>query len=203
MLNLIKKTYARFLSFKTNCAKRLPHCPDVNIASGAIIEGPPERIILGPGTIIEDGAILSTVHGGNIRLGEGCIVCRGAMLMTYGGDITSGDFCGVNPYSIIYGHGGVKIGNYVRFAAHCVVIPANHTFEMIGTPIYKQPLNTKGIIIDSDVWVGANVCLLDGVKVGEGAVIGAGSVVSKDIAPYTVNVGNPARQIKNRKGSFS
>ena len=169
------------------------------MADEAIIEGDPAQISLGPGTVIEPGAVLSTRYGGSIKLGQECVLRRGATIMTYGGDITLGNHSGINPYSILYGHGGLKIGDYVRFAAHCVVIPANHGFESLDIPIWQQPLSKKGIEIGNDVWIGANVCILDGVKIGNGAVIGASSVVSKDIDPYTINVGNPIQCIKSRK----
>jgi acetyltransferase-like isoleucine patch superfamily enzyme len=121
------------------------------------------------------------------------------MIMTYGGDIEIGRNCTVGPYAILYGHGGLRIGNYVMLAAHSVVIPADHTFEFLDTVIVNQPLVKKGITIEDDVWVGAGVKILDGVKVGCGAVIGAGSVVTRELIPFSVNVGVPSRIIKMRR----
>lgn len=177
----------------------LSHHTNVGWEKGVIVEGDTSLISLGEGTVIEPGAVLSTKHGGSISLGRECVVSRGAMIMTYGGDITIGDNSGVGPYTILYGHGGLKIGNYVRFAAHSVVIPANHRFDALDQPIYKQPLSKKGIIIGNDVWVGANVCVLDGVRIGDGVVIGAGSVVTKDITPFNIVSGNSAHTVKSRK----
>lgn len=121
------------------------------------------------------------------------------MLLTYGGSITLGDECSVNPYSILYGHGGLSIGNFVRIAAHSVFIPANHSFDQVDIPIHCQPLVMKGIHIGSDVWVGTGVRVLDGVTIGDGSVIAAGSVVIGSIEPYTVNGGVPSRILKHRK----
>jgi len=165
---------------------------------GAIIEGDPKRITIGAGTIIMAGAILSVKYGGSIVLGEKCIIWRGAMLDTWGGNIVLGDNCGVNPYTILYGHGGLTIGNDVMIAAHSVVIPANHGM-CAGASMREQAMTKKGIIIGDDVWIGANVTVLDGVRIGDGAVIGAGSVVTRDVMPYSVNVGSPAKMIRMRK----
>lgn len=107
----------------------LDHHAKVGGEKGVIIEGDTSLISLGEGTIIEPGTVLSTKHGGSISLGRECVVSRGAMIMTYGGDIIIGDNSGVGPYAILYGHGGLKAGNYVWFAAHSVVIPANHRFD--------------------------------------------------------------------------
>ena len=169
------------------------------VSPEAIIEGGPENIMLGADTVVESGAVLSTTYGGKIRLGHGCVVRRGAMIMTYGGNIVLGDCCTVGPYSILYGHGGLKAGNYVLFAAHSIVITANHTFESLDCPIYEQPLSKQGVEIGNDVWIGASARVLDGVHIGDGAVVGAGAVVTKDLVPFSVNVGVPARLAKMRR----
>ena len=95
---------------------------NVTIEKGALISGDLTNIFIAQGTKIESGAKLSTKYGGIIRIGKNCQILSGAMIMTYGGNITIGDFCGINPYTILYGHGNLNIGNYVRFAAHSLVI---------------------------------------------------------------------------------
>jgi len=99
---------------------------------------------------------------------------------------------------MIYGNGGLKIGNNVRIATHTIIIPADHSFEDLSIPIMLQAEKRKGIIIDDDVWIGASVKILDGVKIGRGCVIGAGSVVNHSIPDYSVAVGVPAKVIKSR-----
>ena len=120
------------------------------------------------------------------------------MLMTYGGDIQIGDNCSVNPYSIIYGHGGVRIGNGVRIAAHSVIVPANHNEGSPDRPLYRAGVSTKGIDIEDNVWLGAGSCVLDGVRLGANAIIAAGSVVTKSVPDNTTVAGVPAREIKRR-----
>jgi len=172
--------------------------PNVTISKGAVIEGSKGTITIGAGTELESGSVLSTKYGGSITIGENCYIRRGAIIMSYGGNILLGNYCGVNNYTILYGHGGLLVGDYVQFAAHCVVIPANHGICSLDIPIWKQPLTKKGISIENDVWIGAHSSILDGVHIGRGAVIGSGSVVTKNIASFSVNVGNPATQIRSR-----
>lgn len=156
-------------------------------------------ISIGFGTIIESKAIVRKQYGGEIIIGDNCYVSSGAQLLTHGGNIVIGNNCTVNPYTVIYGQGGVTIGNNVRIAAHCVIVPSNHIFSDTTVPIYLQGLSKKGIEIKDDVWLGVGVKVLDGVTIGEGCVVGANSVVTKSTEPYGVYVGIPAKKIKSRK----
>lgn len=142
---------------------------------------------------------MSTEYGGSISIGKKCLVRKNAIIATYGGNIEIGDNCIINYFDVLYGHGNLKIGNYVMFAAHCVVVPASHGFSDITTPIALQSLTKKGIAINDDVWVGAGVKILDGINIGKGSVIGAGSVVTKSLPEYSVAYGVPAKVVSNRK----
>ena len=134
-----------------------------------------------------------------IRIGSNTDILRGTMLLTHGGWISIGNNCSVNPYSILYGYGGLTIGNGVRIAAHTIIIPQQHTFEICDIPIYEQSVSGIGIKIGDDVWIGANCTVLDGVTIGKGSIIGAGSVVTRDVPEYSVAVGVPARVIRKRQ----
>lgn len=120
------------------------------------------------------------------------------MIITHGGDIRMGDSCSLNPFSIVYGHGGVRIGNGVRIAAHSVIIPANHHVDTGESPFVSSGLIAIGINIDEDVWIGSGCRILDGVSIGAGAVIGAGSVVTRSVETRTIVAGVPARFIRQR-----
>lgn len=141
---------------------------------------------------------LSGKEGGYVKIGNHCSIKRGSILITENGNITIGDNCTINPYCILYGNGGLSIGNNVRIATHTVIVPANHNFHNIDIPICKQGLTTKGIKIDNDVWIGAHCSILDGVHIAEGCIIGAGSVLTKSTEPYGIYVGNPARFLRKR-----
>jgi acetyltransferase-like isoleucine patch superfamily enzyme len=117
-----------------------------------------------------------------------------------GGNIAFGEYCTVNPFCVIYGFsGGLEIGDAVRIAAHTIIVPGNHIYENPEKQIRLQGTESKGIKIDNDVWLGTGVRVLDGVTIGAGAVIAAGSVVTKDVPEFSVVGGVPARVIKWRK----
>ena len=133
-----------------------------------------------------------------IVLGDHCVIKKGTLIESYGGKIEIGSNCSFNPYCVIYGHGGLHVGNDVRVATGAVIIPANHIFEDKNTPITKQGIKTKGISIGNDVWIGANVTILDGVKIGDSTVVGAGAVVTKNAASHCVYAGVPAKLVRER-----
>lgn len=92
--------------------------------------------------------------------------------------------------------GPVMIGNNVILAQNIVISALNHNFEDVLMTINQQGVVTDQITIENNVWIGANSSILAGVSIGEHVVVGAGSVVTKDIPPYCVVVGNPARILK-------
>ena len=153
---------------------------------------------IGSGSVIDRGVRISTRSGGKIAIGKCCEIGVGVQILSYGGEISIGDYCSFNPYCVIYGHGNLRIGNFVRVATQSVIIPANHQFEQRNIPIHHQALSKKGISIADDVWIGAGVKVLDGVNVGQGAVLAAGSVITRDVPAYAIVGGVPARLIKFR-----
>lgn len=160
------------------------------------------NIEIGKNLICESNVEIHTHYGGKVFIGNNCELRSGCKILAYGGIIRIGDRCSVNPYTLLYGQGNLTIGNNVRIAAQCVIIPSNHNFSDPDTPIINQGLTNKGITIKDDVWIGCGVKILDGVVIEEGCVIGAGSVVTKSTIPYGIYAGVPARLIKSRKHEF-
>lgn len=98
----------------------------------------------------------------------------------------------------------IVIGNDVMFGPEVTIRGGNHRFDIPGIPMIavedsmKESDNDRGVVIGNDVWVGTRAIILHGVTIGDGAVIGAGSVVTRDVEPFTIVAGSPARAIRRR-----
>lgn len=122
------------------------------------------------------------------------------IIRTYSNPVKIGEYSQINPYTVIYGGSGVQIGKNVMIAPHCMLAAGNHDFKQIDKPIRFAGNLSKGpIIIEDNVWIGANCTITDGVKIGRDAVVGANSVVTKDVEPYSIVGGVPARVLGFRK----
>jgi acetyltransferase-like isoleucine patch superfamily enzyme len=113
--------------------------------------------------------------------------------------VTIGQFTQINHFTVIYG-GEVHIGNNVMIAPHVMIASGDHDFVQLEMPMRFAVAITKGPIrIEDNVWIGSNCTITDGVTIGREAVVGANSVVTKDVQPYDIVAGVPARVIRNRK----
>jgi acetyltransferase-like isoleucine patch superfamily enzyme len=162
------------------------------------LKGSPYGIRIGKGTMIYPGASLRNDGSGSIVIGSQCEVLQWACLWTYGGSIEIGDHTSINPFCILYGHGGLRIGSRVKIATQTVFIPANHNFSDPKKPFMDQGLTCRGIEVGDDVWFGTGVRVLDGVKIVSGCIVGAGSVVTRSLEMPGVYAGVPARLIRPR-----
>lgn len=112
--------------------------------------------------------------------------------------VSLGDNSGIGVNAFISAH--VTIGNDVMMGPDCMLLTSNHGMEIIDVPMWRQPFTEpKPIVIEDNVWIGARVIILPGVRVGTGSVIGAGSVVTHDVEPFSIVGGNPAKLIRYRK----
>jgi len=100
---------------------------------------------------------------------------------------------------IISGDAGIAIGNNVMIGQYAKLFATNHEHSNVNVPMTKQELTSKRINICDDVWIGANAIILSGVTIGKGAIVGAGAVVTKNVAGYAIVGGVPAKLIKSRK----
>ena len=135
---------------------------------------------------------------GEIILEEGCRVRKYAVIAPSGGRVHVGKDSFLNVFTTLIGHGGIDIGQNVLIGPHSTVVAANHTYADKDVTIDAQEISKEGVEIHDDVWIGANCTILDGVTVGEGSVVAAGSVVTKSVPEYTVVAGVPAAQIDTR-----
>jgi acetyltransferase-like isoleucine patch superfamily enzyme len=119
----------------------------------------------------------------------------------------------VEPYNVSIGHhvyinkncdlittgSRINIGNYVMVGPNTTMVAQNHVVSDWSKPmIFNKNYIRKNIVIEDDVWIGANVTILAGVTIKRGSVIGAGSVVTKDVEPYSIYAGIPAKKIRDR-----
>jgi len=110
------------------------------------------------------------------------------------GDVIIGNHTLIGIGNVIIGP--VELGDNIIIAQNVVISGLNHNYQDIKIPISEQNITTAKITIEDDCWIAANVVITAGVCIGKHTVIGAGSVVTKDIPAYSVAVGNPARIIK-------
>lgn len=163
-----------------------------------IVKGDINRIKIGKNTHIDESVILNNSKGGLIEIGDNCHLFENVIVATYGGNIKIGNYSSINPFCVLYGHGGLTIGNEVRMAAQTVIVPSNHIFKDLDTPIRLQGIEKKGVIIQDNVWIGTGAKILDGVIVEKNAIVGAGAVVTKNVRENSIVGGVPAKIIKIR-----
>ena len=116
------------------------------------------------------------------------------------GELTIGNRVALNAnvYINACSGGTIRIGDDVIVGPNVVMRASDHAFDDVTRPMRDQGHTAGVIVIDDDVWLGANVTVVGGVRIGRGAVVAAGAVVSKDVEPYTIVGGVPARLIRRR-----
>ena len=112
------------------------------------------------------------------------------------GQLRTGRNCTLNPFSVVRGE--ITLGDAVRIGAHTSLLAFNHTMTDPDVEVFRQPITSRGITVGNDVWIGSHVVILDGVTVGDKAVIAAGAVVTKNVPAGAIVGGNPARVLRWR-----
>jgi len=154
------------------------------------------------GVTIGAGATISVFahlrSDGRLSFGDRCTVGRYVILAPDGGSIVVGDDVSINAFCLVSGIGGVEIGKDTRVGASVSILSSNHVFDDPDRPIRMQGLTARGVSIGNDVWIGTRAVVLDSTRVGDGAVIAAGAVVTTDVEPLSIVGGVPARVIGRR-----
>jgi acetyltransferase-like isoleucine patch superfamily enzyme len=159
--------------------------------------------------ILSDGWIVNPVARDRIRVGENTIIRGELLVFPHGGEIEIGAWCFVGHGSFIWSADQIRIGDRCLIS-HRVNIhdtdshsddPAlrHRQFAAIATagqPSMLPEVRTAAVSIADDVWIGFNASILKGVRIGRGAIIGAGSLVKRDVEAWTVVTGNPARVLR-------
>jgi acetyltransferase-like isoleucine patch superfamily enzyme len=173
----------------------------VAIATGVSLRQP-RKISVGDGCVIDELASFSVRGSSNARieLGNNVFIGRDTILSARDGLIqihncsTIGSHCRIGNAK-----GELQIGKYVLVGAYCYVGAGNHPTDRKDIPMALQGSKSHGkVFIGDDVWIGAHTIVTDGVKIGEGSIIGAGSFVNKNIPAYSIAFGFPAKVYKAR-----
>ena len=149
---------------------------------------------IGKGTIV--GTRTEIINSANVRIGNNCLL-QDAIYIRAGaeGKIIIGDRAALNSFCRLFGHGSIEIGEDTQLGPGTLITTTDHDYQ------HDLDAHFTPVIIGKGVWIGANVTILPGVEIGDFAVIGAGSVVTKSVASRCVAVGAPARVIKQVDGS--
>jgi acetyltransferase-like isoleucine patch superfamily enzyme len=147
--------------------------------------------------------IMPSVRGSKIVIGDYTQIYDFVCIRAVGGngDIRIGAHCYINPGCVLYSGNGITMGDYVLLAPGVIIVPTNHAFARRDIPIRCQGFQPSkgGILIEEDVWIGANSVVLDGSRIARGAIIAAGSVVTSAISSYEIWGGVPAVKLRDRE----
>lgn len=159
----------------------------------------PQKIFLGDRVYIGRGSIIDVgCSEGDIRFKDDVQIDRNVIIWGGKKDIIVEKRVYIGPGSIIYGHGGVEIGKDSLLGDNVRLISLDHGYKDISKLIRLQGGYQSKIKIGKDIWLGSSVIVLKGVSIGDGAIIGAGTVVTKDIPDYSIAAGVPAKIIGKR-----
>ncbi|BBB47122.1 hypothetical protein Pelsub_P0349 [Pelolinea submarina] len=114
-------------------------------------------------------------------------------------DLTIGTHSTIGARCTLTAYGGLKIGNDVRIAPNVMILTTDHEYADAKTLIRDQGFKQAPVEVGNDVWIAGNVVIVKGVQIGDGAVIGANSVVTDDVPPYSIAVGTPCKVVGSRK----
>ena len=188
------------------------------IVKTTILQGRPRMVFMGPGVklrnarmihfgkgvTLETGVIIDglsrngVVLGDNVSIGAYSVIRSTGVLTNLGVGVQLGNDSAIDAYSFIGAAGGVQIGNQVIMGQHVSFHAENHHYDSVDVPIKEQGTSRQGIDVENNCWVGSNVTFLDGARLRNGCVIGAGSVVKGNVPEFSVAVGVPARVVKVR-----
>lgn len=164
-----------------------------------------KHISCGKNVKFEDYAEIHGLCSEGIIFGNNVTISRGVMIRPssyYGGDmgkgLVMGDNSSIGPYGFVGCSGKIIIGNNVMFGPKCSLFAENHNFSDTEHSIKSQGVNQKGITIEDDCWIGSNVVILDGVTIGKGSVIGAGTLITKDVPAWSIVIDKRNQQVRNR-----
>ncbi len=162
----------------------------------------PSRISVGDNVTIDDNALIDArgAGGQGLVIEDGVIINRNSIVQSKSGDIEIGKSVSLGANSVVVSWSGIRIGDGVRIAGGCYLSAGRFDFDDPAVNIAEQDgYSTGPIVLDENVWIATRVTILDGVRIGKGSIIAAGSVVSGDIPPLSLAHGNPAKVVFTRR----
>jgi acetyltransferase-like isoleucine patch superfamily enzyme len=150
---------------------------------------------------VDDLVVLDAKGRSNrgITVGSGAFLGRGTILSCKDGDITLGDHANLGFHCEVFSGSSVTVGRHALFAAQVYVVGGGHEFEAGDAAVIDQPRTSRGIVLGDDVWLGTGAKVLDGVRIGSHAVVGANAVVTADLPEAAIAAGVPARVLRRRE----
>lgn len=134
-----------------------------------------------------------------LSIGDYCRIKENVWLACYGGRIDIGDHVLIGRNTVIHGHGGVAIGKWAMVGSNVVIVSASHVYWRDGEPMQTQGFAVEPVAIGENTWIGSNAVVLGGVHIGDNVVVGAGSVVTRNLESNKVYAGVPAVSIRSRE----
>jgi len=163
----------------------------------------PRKIRIGDGVTVDDQVLLDAKGTSNrgIDVGDGVFLGRGTILSCKDGDITLGDHTNLGFHCEIFSGSSVVVGRHGLFAAQAYLVGGGHEFEAADIAVVDQPRTSRGITLGDNVWLGTGAKVLDGVRIGSDAVVGANAVVNADLPDGAVAAGVPAKVLRRREAA--
>jgi acetyltransferase-like isoleucine patch superfamily enzyme len=158
----------------------------------------------GKNLILEDNVFINALSEDGITMGDQVSIARDSILICTGviaqkgKGISIGQGTGINAGAYLGGQGGIRIGEQVIIGPGVQIFSENHNYDQPGISIKEQGVTRLGVSIGDHCWLGGRVTILDGVHIGKGCVVAAGSVVTKSCPDHVILAGVPARVIKSR-----
>jgi len=190
-----------YLTRKKLMAPLFESCGKSPIFGKGVVLRKPGHIILGHNIAIDDYVMLDGCCEGDpaIRIGDRVVISNGCVIQAKTGPLNIGDNCDIGAHTIISSISTITLAPSVLIAGNCYIGGARYHLENKEIPIMNQGIYSRGpISIGEGTWIGASATILDGVSIGQGCVIGAGSLVTANIPDYAIAVGTPARVIRTR-----
>lgn len=176
-------------------------CGKGSIFGKGLLLRTPGNIVLGDKVAIDDHTLLDGGTGPacKMQIGDKVLISKGCVIQAKNGPLTIKDEVDIGAHVIISSAGGITLEKNVLIAGNCYIGGARYNLDALETPIMYQGVYSRGpITIGEGSWIGASVTILDGVTIGRGCVVGAGSLVTKNIPDFAIAIGSPAKVVRIR-----